>query len=153
MGNAQKLKYLNGFLTGEAAKFIKDVTIRDCNYKTTWESLKKEYYKPRCIIDVHLEKIELLSICQKEVVVDLRKLLETTRHIVNSLKNLDQVVDIWNYWLVYRVMKCLDAHSRELRGTYLKTILRTEDDTAGGETGRLPNFKNIATFLKFASRL
>ncbi|XP_014614884.1 PREDICTED: uncharacterized protein LOC106792867 [Polistes canadensis] len=46
LDDTTKLRYLKSFLVGEAAGWIKDVSISTANYASIWEALKAQYYNP-----------------------------------------------------------------------------------------------------------
>ena len=98
-------------------------------------------------MDAHLGKLEQLSKSARGA-SDLSNLLDTTWHFVNALKNLGQAIEAWDYWLVYKIVNCLDADSKVLWGAYIKPILRADDNSEGDLAVLLPTFKQITSFLE-----
>ena len=66
ISESTKLQYLKLCVTGTAADLIKDVTITNANYASTWEALKSRYHNPRLIINKHLSALMELPHLKRE---------------------------------------------------------------------------------------
>ena len=96
-----------------------------------------------------MEVLEHLPQCTKASVRDLRALLNKVQHTVTALKNLGQKIEQWDFWLVYRIINCLDHDTRVLWGAHLKLQDRARIQQIRGEVPAvegLPTFKDVTSF-------
>ena len=158
LSKTAKLQYLKVCLIGEAAEFVKGIEITEANYESTWEALKARYHSLYRTVCAHMDSLDQLPRSTKPTVTSLRALSDKAKHTFTALKNLGQDIEGWDFWLVHRVVHCLDADTRVLWGAYLKQQERIrakeprdEDDPtqdAGLPGERLPTFNDLTMFLE-----
>ena len=139
LSKVTKLQYLMRCLQGEAFDFIRNVSVTEANYLSTWESLQERYQNLHKIVFAHMETLERLPQCSKTSTVNLRQLRDLTQQLVQALKNLGQNLELWDFWLVHRMVNCLDADTRTLWGAQVQS--------QSGASDRFPTFKDISKFI------
>ena len=96
-----------------ALDFVKDISVTNANYISTWQALKTRYANPRFTINKHLTMLTELPQMNKESAAELRKLIDESQKVVRALTNLELLVDQWGIWLVFSVANRLDAVTRK----------------------------------------
>ena len=111
--NVTKLQYLKSCMRDGALDFVKDISVTNANYISTWQALKTRYANPRFTINKHLTMLTELPQMNKESAAELRKLIDESQKVVRALTNLELLVDQWGIWLVFSVANRLDAVTRK----------------------------------------
>ena len=111
LSNIEKLHYLKGAVTGEAANKIKHISITDENYKRAWDLLQKGYADKRLIIAKHLSLLLKLPVQTQESAEGLRRLADETQQHVESLAALN--IDISPEILVQNLEEKLHKNTLE----------------------------------------
>ncbi|XP_066597122.1 uncharacterized protein [Prorops nasuta] len=151
LSNVVKLEYLLGCLRDSAAEFVKDVTVSDANYTSTWNALKDRFSNLR--LQVYNLTLSLLKSppLKKESAAKLRSLLDNLNHSVRMLRNLGRPVDSWDDILVVILSERLDSTTRKSWETYLSTRgMHSEGSEFEHASSRKkpPSFKEMTEFLE-----
>lgn len=129
----QKLQYLKSCLQGEALTLVKNLTLRDENYKLAIKVLKRRYDNIKTIGDAHFQTIFGLFTLQSQQAAGIRKLTARMYENVQAMQNLKEPVDKWDSWLIYVLKMKLDPETRLEWERHC-----TEDH---------PKFEDMVTFL------
>jgi len=112
LSNTQKLHYLKGSVTGDAALLISHIQIADTNYEAAWNLLVEEYDNQRAIIHAHIHAFAELPIMKTESAVELKNLHDTVAASLAALLNIGRPVDKWNNLLVYIISQKFSPRTR-----------------------------------------
>ncbi|XP_066590623.1 uncharacterized protein [Prorops nasuta] len=152
LSNVDKLQFLMGCLKGTAADFVKDVTVTDANYLSTWLALKERFSNLRLQVYhlvLNLTKIPPLKV---ESAVELRRLVDEVCHSIRMLKNLDRPVDSWDDLLVVMVSERLDPVTRKAWETHMSTRGLSSEPSGSSHFNVLrktpPTFRELTEFLE-----
>lgn len=133
--NVQRLHYLKASLTGEASQLLKNVSITEANYESSWTTLKSRYDNRRVIITAHLQSFTCITPMTSESVKELKLLRDKTNEAITALKNLERPVSHWDDLLVFLTVQKLDARSCK------------EWEMSLGSKTEYPTYKELDTFL------
>ena len=130
--DSQKLFYLKGLLTGEAARLLTSVNVTDANYSVARDILKTRYENRRAIVREHISKIINAAPVTKQDSTSLRALwqeVDEQRRALVALSIQSEEMDIYT---IHLVVDKLDAESRrqwelEHPGTDIQTYNQLRD--------------------------
>ena len=132
--NVQRLYYLKSVLKGSAASIVESLALTNANFQIAWNSLQQRFSNKQLIVNTLVKKLSEQPKLHKESGSSLRKLVDDTQRILQSLETLMEPVEQWNTLLIHNVAQKLDPVTRkawELNHTY----------------DRLPTFKELIQFL------
>ncbi|XP_066602499.1 uncharacterized protein [Prorops nasuta] len=147
--NVVKLQYLMGCLQGPAADFVKDVTVTDANYISTWTALKERFSNLR--LQIYHLTLSLINAAplKRESALGLRTLVDDITHRIRMLKNLGRPVEFWDDLLVVIISERLDPVTRKAWETYLSTRgMHMSNDSLISSRKIPPTFKELIDFLE-----
>ncbi|CAL1672237.1 unnamed protein product [Lasius platythorax] len=133
--NVQKLHYLKANLTGEASLILTNTQITDANYATAWELLKKNYDKPRAIVNAHLQTFVDLPSVNSHSLGDLKILRDKSNDIYTALLNLKRPVEQWEDLMIFIIVSKLDKTTRH------------DWELTLGDDVEIPSFAKLDGFL------
>ena len=130
--DSQKLFYLKGLLTGEAASLLTSVNVTDANYSVARGILKTRYENRRAIVREHISKIINAAPVSKQDFSSLRALwqgIDEQRRALEALGIQSEEMDIYT---IHLLVDKLDAESRrqwelEHPGTDIQTYSQMRD--------------------------
>lgn len=93
LSKIQKLFYLKSCLKEEAVTTINALKISEDNYEIAWNLLTERYNNKRVIAQKHVKTLMEIPNISKESASELRKLLDTVRSHLRSLKSLREPVE------------------------------------------------------------
>nr|XP_012215644.1 PREDICTED: uncharacterized protein LOC105668048 [Linepithema humile] len=131
-----KFQYLQGLLSGEAAKVLDGLEVSNVNYEAAWELLSKRYQNKNLMIHKHIGEIIEYPRLTKESHEFLRRLVDAIRSHMRALTALEQPVDKWDSLLIYLISDKLDTSSKK------------EWERERIEHENLPNMEGFLEFLK-----
>jgi len=109
----EKLHYLKGQVTGEAARFLANIAVTADNFPRAWDALTSRYNNKRVLVATHLDRLyELKPLTQKSA-PDLKLLLAKVKEAIGALETLGAPVRSWDIILVHFVSRRLDAATAE----------------------------------------
>lgn len=137
IGNVQKLQYLKGALDpdGEAHALIKLIPVTDANYAEAWRKLTSRYDHKRYIVDSLLKSFFSQPKISKENHNDIKKLIDRSSEIVQSLQLQGVRVDHWDCIIVHVIVSKLDCETHKHW-----ELLQKKNE--------LPKFKDLQSFLE-----
>lgn len=135
LSNVSLLYYLKSAVTCEAAKILKNVTIKGGNFQSTWKLLKDCYDYKRELISTHLGTFVNLPKISSKSAEKLKELRDTINQALEALKTLQRPVDQWNDLLVFLIVQKLDDHSLQ------------EWETKLGSKHEYPTYEELDEFL------
>ena len=115
LSNSQKLQYLKGFVSGEAALALNNFTITEVNYLTAWKKLNDRYNKSRTIISSLIERYLSLPTVNANLET-YQKVVDESDEIIRSLRNLSEYAGSIDPWLIHLLLRKLDEESKRLWG-------------------------------------
>eukprot|EP00794_Sanderia_malayensis_P017865 gene17865-19646_t len=103
LAKVEKMKYLQGLLSGPAAETIKGLSLSEENYDEAFELLKRRFGNKQIIISKHIENIkEMPKVTSLFELEKLRLLFDKTETAVRSLRSIgipiESYDDILNYF-------------------------------------------------------
>ncbi|XP_051171033.1 uncharacterized protein LOC127287923 [Leptopilina boulardi] len=135
LSKIQKLFYLKSCLKEEAVTTINALEISEDNYKIAWNLLTERYNNKRVIAQKHVKTLMEIPNISKESTSELRKLLDTVRSHLRSLKSLGEPVEHWDTLLIYVITAKTDRNSHR---EWEKSITTTD----------MPQMKIFLEFLE-----
>ncbi|XP_055685305.1 uncharacterized protein LOC129791261 [Lutzomyia longipalpis] len=112
LSNAQKMHYLKNALVGEAKAVIEHIAARGENYAEAWEAVKGRYDHKVSILNSLLETFHKQPGVKGTSAAELRKLHDTSRSILNSIKSMQ--VSGPDPWIIHVIFEKLDHETRSL---------------------------------------
>ncbi|XP_045509321.1 uncharacterized protein LOC123704872 [Colias croceus] len=137
LDDVQRLHYLKGSLTGEAANLVKSICVTADNYKTCWDRLMLRYDNKRLMANSIIRKLMNQKSLSQESAIAIRQLLDTTRECLQSLQNIGVDCSSWDLILIYVICQKLDPESRS------KWESKVSETCEG-----LPKYKQLEDFLE-----
>ncbi|XP_017759694.1 PREDICTED: uncharacterized protein LOC108550465 [Eufriesea mexicana] len=135
LSGVQKLLLLKNFVCGDAAAVIASLNATEENYLVAWDLLKKQCYRPRLLIDAHLQHLLELPVVTCDSPSKLRHLIRQVQIHVGKLKVLEQPTEHWDTILIHILVKKLDEKTRRAWERSL------EDD-------EIPTFNQLVACIK-----
>lgn len=133
--DVQKLHYLKSNLQGEAQALIRGLQVTAANYQSAWNLLYNRYENKRHLVHTQLRRLFQQSAVTSESSQGIRSLLDTTNECIQTLKNLEIVVDTWDPILVYITTRNLPSVTQQLWEQSLESI-------------DMPTYAQLAKFLE-----
>lgn len=134
--NVQKMQYLKMNLTGSAANVIKHLQVNGDHYNDAWAALNKRYNNKKLLINNNLKRLLSQRYVKAENADELRQLLDTTKEIICTLKNLGEPTEKWNSVVVFVIAQRLPTETAAL----------WENQTARNES--IPLLEELEIFLE-----
>lgn len=134
--NVQKMQYLKMNLIGSAANVIRHLQVNGAHYEAAWAALNKRYNNKKLLINNNLKRLFSQRYIKTENADELRSLLDTTKEIICTLKNLGEPVDKWNSIVVFVIAQRLPTETAAL----------WENQTAKNEC--VPPLDDLESFLE-----
>ena len=130
--DSQKLFYLKGLLTGEAARLLTSVNVTDANYSVARDILKTRYENRRAIVREHISKIINAAPVSKQDSNSLRALWQGVDEQRRALAALGLQSEEMDIFTIHLLVDKLDAESRrqwelEHPGTDIQTYNQMRD--------------------------
>lgn len=110
--NVQKLSYLKKIVVGDTSRIIKNIKITSDNYQAAWDLLEDRFENDRLIVYELLNNIYSIPTATGGS-NGIKLILDTTMESLRELKNLNRPIDEYSDWLVFLIVKKLDAQSLE----------------------------------------
>ena len=104
--------HLSASLKGEAADVIRSFSHSKGSYQEAWSAVKKRYDNPREIVFAHIRKFDNLANIHDNA-ADLRKVVDHVNELRRTLQVHYVLVDSWDVFLVYHILKKLDQETRQ----------------------------------------
>lgn len=101
-------------LTGSAADVIKHLPVGGAHYEAAWEALNKRFNNKKLLINNNLQRLLSQKYIQNKNAEEMRHLLDTTKEIMCSLKNLGEPIVTWNSIIVFIVSQRMPPQTTEL---------------------------------------
>ncbi|RLU14836.1 hypothetical protein DMN91_012723 [Ooceraea biroi] len=136
ISRVEKLHYLKSQVSGEAARFLANLTITADNFSRAWDSLTSRYENKRLLVSANLDRLFELKLLTQAFGSDLKHLLATVKESLGALQALGVPVDQWDIFIVYFVTRKLDPKFLEAWEIHL------------GESTDLVTFDKLETFLE-----
>ena len=108
----EKMFHLSASLKGEASDVIRSYSHSQGSYAEAWAAVKQRYDNPREIVFAHIRKFDTLSNIHDNA-TDLRKIVDHVNELRRSLEVHYVLVDSWDVFLVYHVLKKLETETRQ----------------------------------------
>ncbi|XP_029161171.1 uncharacterized protein LOC114935244 [Nylanderia fulva] len=108
----QKLQYLMGCLTGEAAEVVAGVPLTDGAYDGAWQDLIMRYDNQRVLLCVHMRHLISCPAAVKSSATEIKRLLGVLNQARRALASLGRPVESWDDWFVHLLVSKLDATTR-----------------------------------------
>ncbi|CAH1106787.1 unnamed protein product [Psylliodes chrysocephalus] len=102
-----------GRLQGEAAAIIQDIELTDENYSVALQLLIDRYENKRVIVDKHVDDLFNIPDVVNESAVQLRRLIDSFKQHLRSLKALGEPTDSWDRLLIQLIKNKLDKTTRD----------------------------------------
>ena len=134
--NAERLHYLRGALTGDAALLLRNIPESEENFEAAWELLQERYENTRLMVKAQLNTIFGLPAFARESGPELKRLFYTICDSVKALISIKRPFDASGDWLVHFIVDRIDPTSRR------------EWETLIGKTKTPPTFKELQEFLE-----
>ena len=112
LSKAQKLFYLKGLLTGDAARLVASLTNTDANYDVAREMLKERYANLRAIVREHISYIVNAAPVTKQDPIALRNLWQCVDEHRRGLEALGQNTTEMDHFTVHLLTEKMDCESR-----------------------------------------
>ena len=130
--DSQKLFYLKGLLTGEAARLLTSVNVTDANYSVARDILKTRYENRRAIVRGHISKIINAASVSKQDSNSLRALWQGVDEQRRALAALGLQSEEMDIFTIHLLVNKLDTESRrqwelEHPGTDIQTYNQMRD--------------------------
>lgn len=136
LDNVQRLHYLKGHLSGEAAQLVRHTPVTDANYNECWSLLEKRYDNKKYLSNCILKRLFGLRRLNSESASGLKELLDTTVDCLNALRNLGINVSTWDIIVIHVVTYKLDSETRKQWELFI-----SGDDA-------LPTIDQLKTFIE-----
>lgn len=91
----EKLHYLKGHVTDEAAQLIANLALTGDNFQRAWDTLVARYENKRLLVASHLDQLLSLSPQPTRSAEGLKQLIATVKESLGSLRALDVPVEHW----------------------------------------------------------
>lgn len=111
---SQKLQYLKGTLTGEAAGLLKHFSITDANYIEAFKKLRERYDRKKHTIYMFVKKFMSQPSVTTASSGQVRRLLDTSDEIIRGLKALGESAESRDHWLIHILTAKLDEETNGL---------------------------------------
>ncbi|XP_011170485.2 uncharacterized protein LOC105203396 [Solenopsis invicta] len=108
----QKLQYLMGCLTGEAAEVVAGVPLTDGAYDGAWQDLMVRYDNPRVLLCAHMRHLISCPAAGKSSAGEIKRLLGVLNQARRAFASLGRPVETWDDWFVHLLVSKLDATTR-----------------------------------------
>ncbi|GBM15293.1 hypothetical protein AVEN_210925-1 [Araneus ventricosus] len=132
LSNTQKLYYLKSSLTGEA----KLIQTTDDTYKSLLKALEDRYENKRAVVDSQILSLINLEKLNYESAEDLRKLLDTVKKNLRTLKTLEyDRNNLSDVLIINLILQKLDKETRK----QFEITLKSKE---------VPDLDNFLTFLE-----
>ncbi|GBM34155.1 hypothetical protein AVEN_256516-1 [Araneus ventricosus] len=132
LSNTQKLYYLKSSLTGEA----KLIQTTDDTYKSLLKALEDRYENKRAVVDSQILSLINLEKLNYESAEDLRKLLDTVKNNLRTLKTLEyERNNLSDVLIINLILQKLDKETRK----QFEITLKSKE---------VPDLDNFLTFLE-----
>jgi hypothetical protein len=89
ISNIDKMYYLIGCLTGEAADAIRGIPVSADNYALAWSLLSERFYRPRLVATSLIDKLLNSTNMSQELLSDLNNFPSTVNEAISLLEALD----------------------------------------------------------------
>ncbi|XP_062700072.1 uncharacterized protein LOC134284801 [Aedes albopictus] len=145
--DAIKLYHLDKALIGDAAGVLDTKILSEGNYNEAWNILEDRFENKRVLVETHIRGLFSLQKMTSESYKELRALLSTVTHHVESLKFLQQqIIGVSEHMIVYLVVSALDRATRKSwEGTQRKGDLPKYDQTISYLKSRCQILENCET--------
>ncbi|GBM78907.1 hypothetical protein AVEN_222466-1 [Araneus ventricosus] len=135
LSNTQKLYYLKSSLTGE----VKLIQTTDDTYKSLLKALEDRYENKRAVVDSQILSLINLEKLNYESAEDLRKLLDTVKKNLRTLKTLEyDRNNLSDVLIINLILQKLDKETRK----QFEITLKSKE---------VPDLDNFLTFLENCS--
>ncbi|XP_039304389.1 uncharacterized protein LOC113003215 [Solenopsis invicta] len=92
----QKLQYLMGCLTGEAAEIVTGVPLTDSAYDRAWQDLVMRYDNLRVLLYAHMRHLISCPAAVKSSAGEIKRLLGVLNQVRRAFALLGRPVEAWN---------------------------------------------------------
>lgn len=138
LSSVQKLHYLKGSLTGEAANLLKNLPTTENNYEEAWSQLKRRFTNKRYNCNAILNRLFSQKPILTESALAIKSLLDTTSACLKLLQNIGINIESWDPVINFITTSKLDVESRKQWETKLSEL---SDD-------EIPKWEKLCTFLE-----
>ncbi|XP_036147477.1 uncharacterized protein LOC118647191 [Monomorium pharaonis] len=109
----EKHQYLNGALTGRAAKVVESIEISAENYEIAWSLLKARYEDEKALRRRHIQCLFDAPKVEQESAVAIQELIDVYRKHLRIVKARDSDVEPWgDAFVIFMIEERLDKATR-----------------------------------------
>ncbi|XP_055715183.1 uncharacterized protein LOC129809402 [Phlebotomus papatasi] len=135
LSNVQKLHYLKGALTGEAASVLENLEVTEDNFEAAWDLLNTRFNKRKNIIMEYVKNFHSVSPVSTATNSNVRKLVNDVVGVIQALDTMKE--SSRDPWLIHVVLGKLDHESKTLWARECDSYPPTAKNiTSGGSTSR-----------------
>ena len=110
--DVERLWYLKGCVSGEAATALQSIQVTNHTYETAWKALTDRYENKRVLIRAHI-----VALCNQQPLnespIELQTMVDELNLHRNQLASLGQPIDNWDSWIVTIASQRLSHLSRQ----------------------------------------
>nr|CAI5863146.1 unnamed protein product [Callosobruchus analis] len=129
LSNVQRFHYLRSSLSGNAKRVISSLSLSDSNYDIAWDRLCKRYNNKRLLVYNHIKAIHEIPHINRESSEELRKIIDTTKIHLESLKALGLDISNWDILMIFYLANKLDKYTfKEWEKFKIQSELPTLED-------------------------
>ncbi|XP_055714232.1 uncharacterized protein LOC129808477 [Phlebotomus papatasi] len=112
LSKVQKLHYLKGALTGEAASVLENLEVTEDNFEAAWDLLNTRFNKRKNIIMEYVKNFHSVSPVSTATNSNVRKLVNDVVGVIQALDTMKE--SSRDPWLIHVVLGKLDHESKTL---------------------------------------
>ncbi|XP_055715024.1 uncharacterized protein LOC129809241 [Phlebotomus papatasi] len=107
---SQKLQYLQGLLTKQAASAIRNITVSDANYEKAWAVLTNRFEKRHCIVSDHIQTFLSIPKITHPDKTNVREAFSIATEVTQALDALKCTSK--DPWLIHLLNERMDSETR-----------------------------------------
>ncbi|XP_055708946.1 uncharacterized protein LOC129805203 [Phlebotomus papatasi] len=110
--DSQKFHYLRKALVGDATQSIEHIDVRGENYTEAWEAVQERFNNKMNIVSSYLDAFHKQPSVTTPSWEKLRKLHDTSKCILKSLKSIGVCITGWDPWIIFILTQKLDHETQ-----------------------------------------
>lgn len=111
--NVERMHYLKTCLTGDAARLVTNLKVKESTFSIAWKTLVSRYENQRVLISAQLDRLLELKPIKSKSAQELNTMMVTVTETLGALEALDCPTRQWGPLLVKMFARLLDDETRE----------------------------------------
>lgn len=111
--NVERMYYLKTCLTGDAARLVTNLKVKESTFSIAWKTLVSRYENQRVLISAQLDGLLELKPIKSKLAQELNTMMVTVTETLGAVEALDCPTQQWDPLLVKMLARLLDDETRE----------------------------------------